>query len=335
MAVNARDSLAPNLEAVLADLMPAARRLAAGRRARRRAVRIAAFTAGALALAGTAAVAGFDILGSPAPPAVKRDLLDVDRGMPRDLRLNPRVADARAVAAAGDSVVYFARLEGGGYCAELVTRGARPRGAVCSTGDDAGESGMSVTVPFIDPVTDASPVTVSGRVAEPGAVSVELVYPDGGTDSVELGEERFYVADVPGDHLAAVHRHGLLLVARNSGGEAVAQAAIPTDAISPPSEAERPHDPLELDTVSTDADLTLVLRVRGSLHVPGVDHLTLRYPDGTTVRIEPTRNRFDYPVPSSRQDDLMMPGTITAWDAHGHVLAERPVAAVAYWHSAR
>ena len=88
--MNARDSLAPNLDAILADLMPAARRLAARRRARRRSARIAAAAAAALALGGTAAVAGFDILGSPPPPVVQRDLESVDRGMPRDLRLNPR-----------------------------------------------------------------------------------------------------------------------------------------------------------------------------------------------------------------------------------------------------
>jgi hypothetical protein len=333
MAVN--DSLAPNLDALLADLMPAARRLAAARRGRRRAVRIAAVTGATLALAGSAAVAGFDILGSPAPPAVRQDLLDVDRGMPADLRLNPDVENARAVAATDDSVVYFARLAGGGYCAELVTRGAQPRGAVCSTDDGADRSGMSVTVPFTDPVTDDSPVTVSGSVARAGATSVELVYPDGGSDSVELGRERFFVADVPDAHLAAVHRHGLLLVARDGDGEAIAQAAISTDAITPPSEAERPHDPIEIDTVSTEADLTLVLRVRGSLHVDGVDHLTLRYPDGTTVRIDPRSNRFDYAVPRPRQDDLMTPGTLTALDRRGTVLAERPVAAVAYWHARR
>ena len=334
MAVNSRDSLAPNLEAILADLMPAARRLAAGRRARRRAARVAAAAAATLALGGTAAVAGFDVLGSPAPPAVQRDLLDVDRGMPRDLRLNPDVEDARAVAATDDSVVYYARLAGGGYCAELVTRG-RPRGAVCSTDPDAGGRGMSVTVPFTDPVTDDSPVTASGRVSKPGATSVELVYPDGGTHSVPVGEHGFYVADVQAGHLSAVHRHGLLLVARGDSGARLGQAVIPADAITPPTEAERPHDPIELDTVSTESDLTLVLRVCGALHVPGVDHLTLRYPDGRTVRIEPRSNRFDYEVPRQRRDDLMTPGTITAYDTHGTVLAERPVAAVAYWHSQR
>ena len=335
MAVNARDSLAPNLEAILADLMPAAERLAAARRARRRAVRVAAAAAAALALASSAAVAGFDILGSEAPPAVKRDLLNVDRGMPRDLRLNPRVAGARAVAATDDSVVYFAALEGGGYCAELVTRGAQPRGAVCSTEEGADGRGMSVTVPFTDPVRADSPVTVSGRVASPAGSSVELVYPDGQSDLVELGAERFYVADVPASHLAAVHRHGLLLVARDPHGHPLAEAVIPTDAITPPSEADRPHDPIELDTVSTESDLTLVLRVRGRLYVHGVDHLTLRYPDGKTVRIAPDGSRFDYRVPAGRRHDLMTPGTLTAFDADNRVLAERPVAAVAYWHSLR
>ena len=329
--MNAPGSLAPNLEALLSDLMPAARRLAARRRARLRAARIAVAAAATLALGGTAAVAGFDVLGSPAPPAVQRDLLDVDRGMPADLRLNPAVDDAHAVAATDDSVVYYARLAGGGYCAELVTRAAPPRGAVCTT--DTGAHGMSVTVPFTDPVTDNSPVTVSGRVSEPDAATVDLVYPDGGTGAAAVGHAGFYVADVPPRHLAAVHRHGLLLVARDPDGGRLAQAVIPTDAITPPSEADRPHDPIELDTVSTESDLSLVLRVRGEVHVPGVDHVTLRYPDGSSVRIEPRGGRFDYAVPKNRQGELMTPGTVTAYDAHGAVLAERPVAAVAYWHS--
>ena len=87
--------------------------------------------------------------------------------------------------------------------------------------------------------------------------------------------------------------------------------------------------------MSTESDLTLVLRVRGSLYVHGVDHLTLRYPDGRTVTIEPRGDRFDYAVPEGRQGDLIDTGTVTAYDARGTVLAERPVAAVAYWHSRR
>jgi hypothetical protein len=65
--------------------------LAAHRRTPRRVARLAVIVAG-LALAGSAVGAGRELLGSPAPPAVKRDLRDVDRGMPRDLRLNPDVA---------------------------------------------------------------------------------------------------------------------------------------------------------------------------------------------------------------------------------------------------
>ena len=96
--------------------------------------------------------------------------------------------EARAVAATGDSVVYYAPLAGGGYCAELVTRGDAAARSRLLHGRRHRREGMSVTVPFTDPVTDDSPVTVSGRVSRRGAAAVELVYPDGGTDSVALGE---------------------------------------------------------------------------------------------------------------------------------------------------
>ena len=323
----------PSLTAILDDLMPAAQRLAARRRRRRRTLRLAAAVAATLALASSVAIAGFSILGAPAPPAVKRDLLDVDRGMPRDLRLNPDVAHAHAVAAADGSVVYYAALRGGGYCAELVTAQGRARGAVCSGAGEAVRRGLSVTVPFTDPVRPDSPVTVSGRVADASARSVELVYPDGGHDTVSLGARGFYVAAVPPAHLRAVHADGLMLIARDADGAALAQAVVPSDAITPPSEAERPHDPIELDTVSSGGDLTKVLRVRGDVHVRGVARVTLRYPDGVTVRVPLRGRRFDLAVPRGRQGDLMRPGTVTALGADGRVLARRPVAAVAYWHA--
>jgi hypothetical protein len=221
------------------------------------------------------------------------------------------------------------------FCDGLAEEGFVTLARTCAPGAPSAPSRRPRRWPVTDPVTDDSPVTVSGRVSKPGAAAVELVYPDGGADSVTLGERGFYVADVPAAHLTAVHRHGLLLVARDDDGGSLAQAVIPTDAITPPTEAERPHDPIELDTVSTESDLTLVLRVRGALYVKGVDHLTLRYPDGKTVRIKPRGDRFDYAVPTERQGDLMTPGTIAAYDAHGTVLAERSVAAVAYWHSRR
>jgi hypothetical protein len=325
--------LAPNLDAILADLLPAARRLAARRRARARSLRLASVAAGGLLLASSAAVAGFAIIGSPAPSAVKRDIRNVDRGMPRDLRLNPDVDHAQAVAASHDSVVYFAALKDGGYCAELVTADAGPRGAVCATRSEVDRTPLGVTIPFSEPVTETSPVTVSGHVSVAEARTVELVYPDGGSDAFAIGARRFYVAEVPAAHLPAVHRRGLVLIARDGNGKALAQAVVPTDAITPPTEAERPHDPIELDTVSTEADFTEALRVRGALYVDGVDRVTLRYPDGTTVAMPLSGHRFDYVLPADRRHDLMTPGTVTALSASGHVLAERPVAAVAYWHA--
>lgn len=326
-------TLEANLEAILADLMPAAERIAARRRRLRRRARVAALAVLGLALASSAAVAGLQIIGSPAPAPVTRDLLNVDRGMPRDLRLNPDVVRARAVAASDDSVVYYAALKDGGYCAELVTRDAGPRGAVCATREQVDQTPLGVTIPFSDPVTADSPVTVSGHVALAGARSVELVYPDGGSDSFPIGEQHFYVADVPAAHLRAVHRQGLALIARDGTGKPLAQAVVPMDAITPPTEAERPRDPIELDTVSTEGDLTQVLRVRGDLYVSGVDRVTLRYADGATVRLPLRGRRFDYQVPAGRRDDLMTPGTVTAWGADGQVLAQRPVAAVAYWRA--
>ena len=323
--------LSPNLDAILADLMPAAQRLAARRRRHVRYRRSAALAVLAIGLLASAAAAGFEILGSPAPPAVKRDLVSVDRGMPRDMRLNPDVASARAVAASDGSIVYFAALKDGGYCAELVTAAAGPRGAVCSTGQQAAQTPLGVTIPFTDPVTDESMITVSGHVTARDARSVELVYPEGGSQSVPLGAHDFYVADVPSEYLAAVHRHGMMLIARDADGAAVAEAIVPADAVTPPSEADRPHDPIEIDTVSTESDFTQVLRVRGHLYLDGVDHMTLRYADGHTVRIAVSGRGFDYPVPPDRRRALATPGTLTAWSADGMVLAQRPVAAVAYW----
>ena len=86
-------------------------------------------------------------------------------------------------------------------------------------------------------------------------------------------------------------------------------AAHPTDAITPPSEVERP-DPIEIDAVSTERDFTRVLRVCGELHLA-----------------------FEYAVPTVRQHDLVTPGTVTAWSVDGRALAYRLVAAVAHWRT--
>jgi hypothetical protein len=325
--------LTPNLEAILLDLRPAAERLAAQRRRRRRASRGAAAGLAASGVLASAAVGAVAILGGPAPSHVKRDLRGVDEGMPADLRLNPDVEHARSVAAAGGATVYFARLADGGYCAELVT-GGRGRGAVCSTAAATDRTAISVTIPYTDPVTDASPVTVSGHVSVAAARTVELVYPDGASDTAAISRDRFYVAEVPAAHLRAVHRHGLLLVARGADGEALAQAVVPFDAITPPSPEDAPKDPIEVETVTDHGDMTRLLRIRGALHARRAVRLELRYPDGTRVRVPLDGRRFDLALPPARRGSLARAAAeLTAYAADGRKVASRPVAAVSYWRA--
>jgi hypothetical protein len=66
---------------------------------RRRAGRIAAVAATALLATAGAAFGAAALLGVPAPWHVKQEIAAVDRGMPADLRLNPDVEHAVAVAA--------------------------------------------------------------------------------------------------------------------------------------------------------------------------------------------------------------------------------------------
>lgn len=323
--------LSPNLEAILADLRPAAQRLAATRSRRRRAARTAGLATATAGLLATAALGASALLGRPAPESVKRDLQGVDQGLPADLRRNPDVESAHSVAVAGGSTVYFAQLADGGYCAELVTRG-RARGAVCSTAVQTAKTPIGVTVPFTDPIQATSPVTVSGHVSVARARTVQLVYPDRAAGEVPISPARFYVAEVPERHLAAVHRHGLLLIARGAGGEALAQAVVPTDAITPPPESQRPRDPIEIDTISDGDDLTRMLGVRGTVQIAGVSRLALRYPDGHTAAIPLNGHRYRFDVPRAREGDFATrPGTIEAFDARGRKVGERKVASVAYW----
>jgi hypothetical protein len=316
--------LTANLEAILVDLRPAAERLAARRRRRRRFTRISFAGLGASGLLATAAVGAATLLGRPAPPGVRADLRAVDQGMPADLRLNPDVAHAHSVAASGGAVVYFAALAGGGYCAELVT-GGHPRGAVCSTAQETDATPLAVTIPFTDPVTERSPVTVSGHVSVP-ASTVELVYPDGGTDTAAVSPARFYVAEVPEAHLSAVHRLGLMLVARDADGAALAQAVVPYDAVSPPAERDRPHDALEVETVTDHGDFTRILRARG--RVQGAARLVLRYPDAAPIEVSPHGRSFDIAIPPAQRGAV---GELTAYAADGRRIATRTVAPVSYF----
>ena len=110
-------------DALYDDLRLAYARLLA-RRAKRRRLVVAAAVSCTTALAlGAVAFGAARLLGWPAPGSVKNEITAVDRGLPPDLRLNPDVANARAVAASGGATLYAASLPSGGSCTEIVTDG--------------------------------------------------------------------------------------------------------------------------------------------------------------------------------------------------------------------
>jgi hypothetical protein len=286
-----------------------------------------ALVAGLLVVGGGVAAAAAAILGQPAPPAVKHDLQSVDAGLPADLALNPDAQRAHAVASTPSSTLYAATLKDGGYCKELVTDGAA-RGAVCTTATQAVP--VDLTVPVTDPVTDSSPVTVGGKVNAASAASLSIRFPDGVESPVPLGEDGFFVYDVPAAELPSVHHGGFLLVASDAAGAEVGEGRLPADFAAGP----RDHDqPLFVSTISEGSDLTQVLGVEGSVNVAGAVSLTFTYPDGTSVDVplQPDGS-FRFDIPQAREGDLYRsPGALVARDADGIIVAQAPVAAVAYW----
>jgi hypothetical protein len=253
----------------------------------------------------------------------------VDAGLPADLRLIPDVATARSVATTGASTLYYASLKDGGYCTEIVTSGEAGRGATCTTGPQVSKRDVEVTVPFNDPITPTSPVTVGGRVNVPAA-SLVIRYADGQEEPIPLGEDGFFIFDVPVSRLALVHDDAFELVVVAADGSQVTKAEVPAVA---PEEGSDADQPIFVNTVSTGSDLTKVLAVEGTVNVEGAVKLEFRYPDGTAVDVPlSTAGGYLIEIPEDRQDDLYdAPGTLIARDADGNVLATAPVASVAWW----
>ena len=300
-----------------------------GRRRRRLARSAALACAGALVLAG-AALGTAALLGWPAPQHVRDEIAAVDRGMPADLRLNPDVVHARAVAATETATLYAASLRDGGGCTEIVTSGERGRGATCTTAAESASQAVDLTVPFDDGAGPDAPVVLGGRLNAAAATSVEVVYADGATDPVPLGEDRYFLFDVPAEHWASVHESGLELVARDGDGSVVGRAALPADWDDPAVPDER--SPLFVSTRSDESDFTKVYGLEGHVGAAGAATLELDYGDGTQVQI-PLRadGSYEYTVPAGRIGDFMQPRTLVARDGAGRVVASTPVAAVAYW----
>src|SRR5439155_13575739 len=221
----------------------------------------AALAAAILVVLGAGVGAATVLLGKPAPPKVKEDLRGVDAGFPADLRYDPDVADARSVATTGTSTLYYARLKDGGSCTELVTSGV-PRGAVCTTLAQTRTEPIQITVPFNDPITVGSPVTIGGHVNVPGATSLEIRYGDGSIDPITIGDEGFFVFEVPSSHLGVVHASRFSIVAADAGGQEVGRADVPA-ILEEPDGPIQDTAPITVDTISDGSDFTRVLGVRG------------------------------------------------------------------------
>ena len=302
------------------------------RRAVPRTLRAVAIAAALVLAAALGAVAG-ELVGSPAPASVKQDLAEVGQGLPADLRLNPDVESAVLAAYTENARLYYAGLDDGGYCFEIVTATEGARGAVCTPAAEARAQSIEITMPFTDPVTPRSPIEVAGRV-NVAATSLEARFADGGRAPIQLSSSGFYLYEVPGAQVKSAHIDGFDLIAYDGAGASVATATAPPTDFRDPEAMDR-QMPIFVSTISTHEDFTKVLGIEGSVNIDGARRLELRYPDGTTVRI-PIRSdgTYHYDLPVDRVDDLAStPGELIAYDVHGDALARTPVASVAYWHA--
>jgi hypothetical protein len=301
------------------------------RRARRRRVAMvsALATTGALLL-GAAALGAATLLGWPAPRHVQNDIAAVDRGLPADLRLNPDVEHARAVASTASATLYAASLRDGGSCTEIVTAGDRGRGATCATAADRARRAIDLVAPFDDGAGSDSQVVLGGRINDASGSSLEAAYADGAHEDVGLGEDRYFLFEVPPEHGASVHASGLELIARNGDGSVVGRATLPADWDDPAVPDEQA--PLYVSTRSDESDFTKVYGLEGHVSAPGAVRLELDYGDGTQATI-PIRDdgSYEYAVPPDRVDEFMRPLTLSALDENGNVVTSTTVAAVAYW----
>src|SRR6478672_9790474 len=299
--MNATDALHNDLLAAYSGLLERRRRR--GRLARTAAIACA----GALVLAG-AGLGAATLFGWPAPPHVKNELASVDRGLPADLRLNPDVDNARAVAATATSTLYAASLRG--------------RGATCA---DYASGPLQMTVPSDAGAGPQTPVVVGGRLPS-SATRLEARYPGGSAEPVHLGDDRFFLFDVPARQLTSVHAAGLTLVALDQAGAVVARQQLPADWDDPAASDEQA--PIYVSTRSDESDLTKVYGLEGHVGAAGAATLELDYGDGATVGIPLQQDGgYEYTVPAQRVGDFMTPRTLVAHDAAGQVVARASVAA--------
>jgi hypothetical protein len=311
-------------------------RLISDRARRRRRSRLLAVALAALLSLSGLAFAATVFVSSRAPASVQTDIAAVDSGMPESLRLNPDVENARSVASTGASTLWLADLASGGRCLELTTTYyPNVRAPGCTTGSALELTPITATLPNDDRVGATSPVVIAGHVQPASAVSLSLTLSDGRRVAVPFGARHFYVIDLTGADAADVRSHGVSLEADDSGGIAVARVTVPADWDASAADVGR-QTTVDVTTRSDSSDFTKVLGIDGVLRDPIPASLELVYDDAHTAAIELAPDgTFHYDVPADRQGDFMTPRRLIGRDAQGRVVVDRPVAAVAYWRSAR
>ncbi len=280
------------------------------------------------AMATAAAASG--VLGWPAPDPIRDHLAALDEGMPQDLRVNPDVEHAMAVASTETGVLYAADLKDGGYCIEVASEGDRPRGAACVTASQLDDRAIEVTAPI--PSGPDAALLVGGRINDERVERVVVRYPNGRSDDVVLGLARYWLVEVPDSERAIALTEGLQLAGVGADGRDVSTLLVPPlydD--DPDGTAYDRAQPVFVSTISTGDDLTLVLGVEGSVNVTGAATLELEYPDGTTgeIGLAPDGS-YRFMIPPDRQHDFASSsGKLIAHDASGQIVASVSFTSVA------
>ena len=300
---------------------------------RRRRSRLVAVAVAAV-LVGGATAAAATVLGRPAPDPVRAHLAELDRGLPPDLRDNPNLNNAHAVAATASGALYAADLPDGGYCIEATSAHDQPRGATCVRASQASARPVEVLAPI--PPNDHAPLLIGGRLNRSDLKSLEVGFGGGTASPVRLGLDRYFLIQVPATDQAAALSDGAQLTAINSHRQVAARVPVPPLRDSDPQgNAHDQQQPIYVTTISNGTDLTLVFGIEGQVNLLGYTTLELTYPDGTVVRI-PTdlHGRYHFTLPPDRRDDFTRSfGVLTARNAAGKALGTTPVGSVAAWRA--
>jgi hypothetical protein len=301
----------------------------ASSRSRRRALPVLA-AAAAVAGAGIGVAAASGLLGQRASARVQRHLAEQDAGIPADLRYSADVKDARAVAVTSHGTLYLATLPDGGYCIEIVSGADQPRGAACVRGADLSGRPLEVNAPI--PIDDIAPLLVGGVATGDDISAVDVRYPDGTRADVPFGLQHAWLLEVPEGEVTAVLAHGMVVTAVGADARVIRQVTVPPlHDDDPLGTAHDANQPLVVETTSSAGDFTLVREIHGRVNIADAA-LTIRYPDGSTARIQlEADGRFSYRIPTGRQDSFANRAGVLTVRVEGRLVATKPVISVAGW----